>query len=525
LLPPPDVAVPTEVPSLAGSTEVACSENHCAARSADGRVRTWGNNLYRQLGVGTLPAQEPVLVTGINLDVPGGGTAGQRVTALRLLAVPRPGLAREGQTLSFHASATGRAAPSFQWLRNGAPIAGATGAAYTTPALAASDDGARYSVRVSDGSETVTSAEAPITVQAGRHSLWPAAEYTLALRNDGVLLGWGSNTRGQLASGAAVPGSAARQVASGMTRASSSATFATAVDGQGVWWGWGSDSDRWRAGTVPASGAPVVGVPAAVAWPARRVRQAEAALAPNSSTWQDSFVLLADGSVWALPGDRVSTTTEITEVAVQVPGLVDIVALSEGVGRRLAIRADGSVWTIGSLISARGVSYSASPFPGLANVRRVTCGRQHCLALLADGTLRAWGEGLSGELGQGAAASSSTPVVVTGLGNVTHLAVASDPGASFARTADGRVFSWGAGQTSGRAAPGTTAGVPPNALSPVEITSLSGSTELACSPSHCVARQADGSLWAWGANGSGQLGLPAPGFAQTPLRVTGIDLD
>jgi alpha-tubulin suppressor-like RCC1 family protein len=533
-LPPGDSAAPIEVVSLANSTEVACSISHCAARKVDGTVWTWGNNLYGQLGTdlrnfGVIigEAQEPVIARGVQLNVAGGGTAGAVIPSLRLLAVPRPGWASTGQTVSFHASAAGRGGNiGFQWLRNGVEIAGATSASYTTPKLSAADDGARFSVRVGDALGSLTSAEAAISVSPALASLWAAETHTLALRGDGSLLGWGNNTSRQLGSGTLVAGSPAQLVASGVTGASAAATFGLAIDGQGGLWGWGANSDVWLGGSVPNSGAVPVPSPTAITWPARRVRQAEGMRMANSSTLQNGFMLLADGTVWQLPGDKVTAGASATHTAVQVPGLYDITALSQGHGRPHAIRSDGSVWAIGTLISSEPAFFQpfGTAVAGLANVRRINCGTDHCLALLTDGTLRAWGQGTRGQLGHGVAATSSAPVAVNGLSNVTHIAVASSFGASLARTADGKVYSWGAGELSGRLRAGTASSAPADATSPVEITGLAGSSEIACSTSHCVARHIDGTVRGWGANGSRQLGVNGD-FFQIPVQVPGIALN
>lgn len=71
-----------------------------------------------------------------------------------------------GATASFSVSATGSAPLAYQWRRNGANIAGATAATYATPATTAGDDGARFSVVVSNALGSVTSSEAPLTVTA-----------------------------------------------------------------------------------------------------------------------------------------------------------------------------------------------------------------------------------------------------------------------------------------------------------------------------------------------------------------------
>jgi hypothetical protein len=69
-----------------------------------------------------------------------------------------------GQTATFSVVATGSAPLSYQWRRNGTAIAGATSANYTTPAQSTSDNGAAFSVVISNSSGTVTSRNALLTV-------------------------------------------------------------------------------------------------------------------------------------------------------------------------------------------------------------------------------------------------------------------------------------------------------------------------------------------------------------------------
>src|SRR6185369_3207837 len=65
-----------------------------------------------------------------------------------------------GQTATFTVVATGSAPLSYQWRRNGTAIPGATGASYTTPSQSTTDNGATFSVVVSNGSGNVTSRRA-----------------------------------------------------------------------------------------------------------------------------------------------------------------------------------------------------------------------------------------------------------------------------------------------------------------------------------------------------------------------------
>jgi len=84
---------------------------------------------------------------------------------------------------------------------------------------------------------------------------------------------------------------------------------------------------------------------------------------------------------------------------------------------------------------------------GLSTVRAIAGGGLHSLALNADGTVWAWGDGLFGQLGDGNFYTSppgvATPVQVSGLTTVT--AIAGGAYHSLALKSDGTVWAWGAG--------------------------------------------------------------------------------
>ncbi|MFA5343012.1 MAG: Ig-like domain-containing protein [Kiritimatiellia bacterium] len=82
-----------------------------------------------------------------------------------------------GQTAAFGVTATGAAPLTYQWRKNGAAISGATAALYTTPALVAGDNGAAYSVVVSNAFGGVTSVNATLIVNVPDPDL--AAHWTL----------------------------------------------------------------------------------------------------------------------------------------------------------------------------------------------------------------------------------------------------------------------------------------------------------------------------------------------------------
>src|SRR3974390_1750947 len=62
-----------------------------------------------------------------------------------------------GYAVSFSVTATGAGTLSYQWLKNGNAISGATGNYYRTSATTAADNGASFTVIVSDSAGSVTS--------------------------------------------------------------------------------------------------------------------------------------------------------------------------------------------------------------------------------------------------------------------------------------------------------------------------------------------------------------------------------
>jgi beta-galactosidase len=85
-------------------------------------------------------------------------------TAPTIATQPASQTVNTGATVTFTVVAGGTGPFTYQWLKGGNAIAGATAASYTTPVLAATDNGAKYSVMVGNATGTVTSAAATLTV-------------------------------------------------------------------------------------------------------------------------------------------------------------------------------------------------------------------------------------------------------------------------------------------------------------------------------------------------------------------------
>ena len=83
------------------------------------------------------------------------------------------------------------------------------------------------------------------------------------------------------------------------------------------------------------------------------------------------------------------------------------------------------------------------PFPELAHsvTPKIAGGDVHSLGLKSDGTVWAWGDNFSGQLGDGTTEDRSTPVQVSGLSGV--IGIAGGAGHSLALKSDGTVWAWG----------------------------------------------------------------------------------
>jgi hypothetical protein len=85
-------------------------------------------------------------------------------TAPMILAEPQDAMVNLGGAATFSVTAAGTAPLGYQWKRDGADISGATASSYTIPAVALSDDHARFSVVVTNAAGNVASREALLSL-------------------------------------------------------------------------------------------------------------------------------------------------------------------------------------------------------------------------------------------------------------------------------------------------------------------------------------------------------------------------
>jgi alpha-tubulin suppressor-like RCC1 family protein len=542
---------PIQVTGLTGVVAVAGSWYYSLALKSDGTLWAWGNNQYGQLGIGTSdtsPHPAPVQVGLTSVTAIAAGSS-------HSLAVKQDGTVwawgsnfngelGDGTTNSSSAPVEVKS-PDGSGLLTGV-VAVAAG---NNHSLAVKQDGTVWAwgdnyygeLGTSTGNGTTPAQVAGPNGQGvltGITAVAAGADHSLAVKQDGTVWAWGYNWACQLGDGTpgiyGAPGSYTPVEVVGTdgqgfltdVRAVAAGGFhSLAVKSDGAVWAWGSND----AGALGQGYAAISNVPLSVS-----SLPDTTAIAAGGDY---SLALKKDGTVWAWGynyfGQLGNGTTGLNygpgaTTPVQVLGpdgqgfLTDVQAVAAGLYQSLALKSDGTVWAWG------GLQTTPAPVAGLTGVTAIAAGLYHSLAVKQDGTVWAWGRNYEGQLGNGTqGGSSSTPVQVlgpNGQGFLTDVAAVAGGGYhSLALKKDGTVWAWG---NDGFGQLGTSTG---NGTTPAQVVGPDGQGFLtdvqavAAGEGHSLALRSDGTVWAWGANTNGQLGDGASDFSvySTPAQVLG----
>lgn len=313
-----------------------------------------------------------------------------------------------GATLALSGTATGVEPLQYQWLHDGRPIPGATTTQFTKDAVRYQDSGC-YTLEVTDAGGLVTRshmfvniAPAPLPAPTqvvtwggsntgGERDIPPGLtdavavaggpRYSLALKADGTVVGWGLNDVGQIDVPADLTDAVA--IAAGQQHA-----LALRADGTVVAWG----NNQLGRTEVPAGLADVVAIAAgerhslalqadgtAVAW---STKAGAAGWIPQNVT--NDFIAVATGKQHSA-GIRPDGTVAVWNAGLQgnIPAsLQSAVAIAAAMDYSMALKPDGTLAYWGSV--------AFFPPAGLDNLVAIAAGDYLALALREDGTVAAW---------------------------------------------------------------------------------------------------------------------------------------
>jgi len=203
----------------------------------------------------------------------------------------------------------------------------------------------------------------------------------------------------------------------------------------------------------------------------------------------------------------------------QVGSLITWASLGGGTGIGFAIKTDGTLWawgfnSSGELGLGNTTNYSSPKQVGaLTNWSNISSGGESTLAVKTDGTLWSWGYNGFGTLGLSNVTDYSSPKQVGSLTTWKKVYVTPQQGAAAIKT-DGTLWTWGRNNY-GQLGLGNTTYY----SSPKQVGALT--TWLAVTGAYfsMLAVKTDGTLWSWGLNNTGMLGLNNTTYYSSPKQV------
>jgi alpha-tubulin suppressor-like RCC1 family protein len=240
------------------------------------------------------------------------------------------------------------------------------------------------------------------------------------------------------------------------------------------------------------------------------------------------MAIKTDGTLWAWGyyyqgqlglGESGSFTGKSSPV--QVGALTNWLRISSGNYHNVSVKTDGTMWSWGQNDSGQlGVSGTySSPIQvgGLTTWLSVACGSYHSIAVTTEGSMWAWGRNANGRLGLGDTNNRSSPVQIGALTNWATNVDSFDGGRlhSMAIKTDGTLWAWGSGDY-GQLGLGNSTAV----SSPNQVGALTNWLRTAAGAyAHTMATKTDGTLWTWGQNSYGKLGLGNTTEYASPKQV------
>lgn len=310
-------------------------------------------------------------------------------------------------------------------------------------------------------------------------------------------------------------------------------SYSFAIQTDGKLWSWGLNANQEKLGIDPSQLSDEekrlsrVCSPKQVEWEGRQGSNVKYVAAGD----KHNAVILENGECW-LWGNNTngqlgdgSTTTRITPT-VPLGGVTDIIALALSKTSTVALKKDGTVWAWGDNTFGLGTGSTeknvlmptqvkGSNREGyLENVKAIA-NYNAILALKEDGTVWGWGSNSNGRLGADPSTTSIPyPVQIAGLSDISAISIANTH--CLALDKNGTVWAWGNG---GFGQLGREIG---SSYTPLEVKGLDNVVAIDTGLNYSLALKKDGTVWGWGINSKGLLpGETAPKTA-TPTQVSGL---
>lgn len=256
-----------------------------------------------------------------------------------------------------------------------------------------------------------TSGNAPMNIGTDKWNLVVAGDFFSAgIQQDGSLWTWGDKSEGQLGDGSIVGTATGIEsptkigTETNWKNLSAGSSFTIALKKDGSLWGWG-DNDEYVLGTTSTSDILVpTQIGTATDW------------ANISAGDAHVLAIKSDGTLWAWGDNDFGKlgfgTTTLQILPKQIGVATDWKSASAGQECSFAIKADGTLWAWGQSTTG-GANMNVPTQLGTATDWKFVTSRNNSnFAIKTDGTLWAWGNNFVGQLGIGSSTSVTIPTQV-----------------------------------------------------------------------------------------------------------------
>ena len=331
---------------------------------------------------------------------------------------------------------------------------------------------------------------------------------------------WGCNGFGRLGDNTTIDKSSPVSVVGGFTdwcQVSVGYAHTAAVRTNGTIWAWGyNGSGRLGDNTAVSKASPVSVVGGFTDW------------CQVSTGQSHTTAIRTNGTIWSWGSGLTGRLGDNTIVNKSSPvsvvgGFTDWCQVSAGSFHTAAVRTNGTIWAWGyngsGQLGDNTIVDKSSPVSvvgGFTDWCQVSAGYRHSIAVRTNGTIWAWGYNGTGQLGDNTAVSRSSPVSVVG-GFTDWCQVSAGYRHSIAVRTNGTIWAWGL-NNAGQLGDNTIV----SRSSPVSV--VGGFTDwcqVSAGYRHSIAVRTNGTLWAWGCNGTGQLGDNTTVSRSSPVSVVG----
>jgi alpha-tubulin suppressor-like RCC1 family protein len=364
--------------------------------------------------------------------------------------------------------------------------------------------------------------------RVGSDSDWAAisvgGDSCAALKQDGSLYTWGVSSSGALGQGAATldvttPTKIADSAGDSFKAISCGSDFLLAVADNGTLWACGANTDGQ------------LGLGAGDAGSHGTLTQV------GGATWQSvaagndtAYAIATDGSLWGWGSNRQAKLGDGTSVDRAAPVRIGAsggwTSVAASTDYACGVKSDGTLWAWGHNsygevgVSAVGTVITPQRIGALATWVRAAAGPDHLLALTASDTFGSCGSNSYGQTGIGYADYRTLPEQL-GTAGGWRTADAGLGHAAAIRT-DGTLWTWGR-NARGELGLGGVGSASVNA--PTQVGAATWKA-VSCGDNtnagFTLGIRSNGTLWSWGANDAGQLGLGSKGKANDRLSPTQV---